>query len=694
MLFLALLAPTITLIVPGAPPEQVLAEVSRQTGEHYAAAKDVRDDILALQVSAMSADEFRQRIARVTSAVWRRPQKGHWILERPLSMTREQEAGEERERVRRVRALIEERYQSLPSWSTGHIASLLVGSAAASDDMHASDGARQQVGLARYMELRRENPAGRAMRRLMHSLSDAELQSVKPGDRAVYSTSPNSMQRSLGPVGQEALRLFNEENLSWTSQIRADRILSSPDRYSDPRYGPKNYQPATKLLLSTRISTGAFSVVLMALDVHGWVVGQTMDYYPYQNSFAPETKGIKEATLPANEEAHEAMIAAFAWNAGRTSWAGLSRDPLWRKWSAKFFAPDRNDPVSWWAGPRLIDLALSQRLQLVACVPDYATDFVPPDLMASPNEAASFARAVQAQWRVSMSTDERCLEVMPALPVQARKDRLNRAALTAFVKAVKETGANLENVSAYVLAQPSLTALLQLDRLYVASGLDAQGELTPREQFTFFNIPMLRLYGSLSRQQRNVLWNAGSLSLRELSSESKAALHRLAYGWNYRMPSLLDVQLPAQPDAEIVLDHALQEPTEALPNGVPASTMLVGRASNDPILVGGREFGEVVTREVLSSKELGPMFGDVPAGKEGDTYAFYELAEGRCLALDIQFAPGIRLPWTFAEVVLHPERRVSNFKALPESMRERVVRLAEEHRAKQQEGRARAIPPQ
>jgi hypothetical protein len=301
----------------------------------------------------------------------------------------------------------------------------------------------------------------------------------------------------------------------------------------------------------------------------------------------------KDEPVPLNAESQDLqkLIGNFE------SMMGGSTPELTPALSAAIDSPAQFDPLRFFVSDCVAAYGRKQGKPLVAYLPDTGIGLL-SNLGAGKIGILQAKAALEDAGGLSFAEDSGWILVRPIHPYQARTFRSDRLALQRLVSASKENlFPRLDDLAAYAAVAPQpfnedWPVLYLLFRVPGSMALVMQ-EDSPAWMF-------LRLYGSLTPPQRAALFEGRRLPIGTLLPNQQSLLQQIVFGPN----SSLDVEDPAS-NTQSARDEILElleesmgpigmgmrsqrgsdyrsEPTEALPNGLPANGYLAASVQTSP----------------------------------------------------------------------------------------------------------------
>jgi hypothetical protein len=213
------------------------------------------------------------------------------------------------------------------------------------------------------------------------------------------------------------------------------------------------------------------------------------------------------------------------------------------------------------------------------------------DLMVTKGmTVGSFVERLQENRALAIETKDGWFTVRPFDPESSKKFRVDRKALQDLISAAADGAPSMDAIAEYALANESpmkTEIVMPYITLFVPS-IFADMMMGAR------GWSAIRLYGTLSTTQRNVLRASGQIAFSTLTPPQRAHVEELLYGVETSL-QVIDPSKPAEELPEFMkmagamfgggqgMDFRT-EPTEVMPNGLPSQGVIAGLLEKKPIL--------------------------------------------------------------------------------------------------------------
>lgn len=603
-------APPITFSSRAVPVTRLLKEYSLATGKKVRATSAMESDIVVVRLANVEHEEFRRRLAAAVAGRWTTEGEDQVLV--PDEPARAMESRREIEkRALDIRAAIKVRLETRKR-------------ADGDKTWYAQMG--QNWSFAN----------GENLLTSFLQLSDTDaLARLKRGERVVYSTVPNVMQRPLpNAIWPEVSKFVADHNRSVEAQkqqqeqseaktdveLKMEAYLRKlgvdPDGPSLRRIGQA---PAKVLFAVQRSAMGVAGLSLSAAlyDADGKVLAQASEIVGYGSGgpvpeveIDPQTGEVKpppEKPTDPNDPAIQLSAESRAVADFLRGWTSDDEQPTepTSEILAKLARPDLHDPLSFADSEALLWLAERKRRNLVALLPDRVIDIrdkLPISALLALLKSEGMEVVEETDWMV----------VRSLTPSDDRAMRLSRSALARLIAAHDAKGyVSLDDLSAFALATPG-DAEDPLAAGYLRRFVPGAGAAGFEGPPSFDH---LRLYGSLSAAQRLALREGRQIPFGTLVGRARTCLHTLLFGAKVSLGAPGPSVDSDDPMAEMILGFRTMfgaaggadfrsEPTEAMPRGLPSDGYLVADVQSEPVGLLGKEVADFGLA-VAGGRELG-----------------------------------------------------------------------------------------
>lgn len=587
------LAKPITYKSPAMTVDRILAELAPLSGLELKVSPAVASEVLVISVKDMPLGKLLNRIADVTSSRWEESGP-RWSLVYSASKLRLEEAEDRKARLAEVRREFDSIRKEL-------------------NPKPPTKGEAEKPPQISF-RMNSGGPGEKAISRIVLDLDPGIFADIKEDERVVFATAPTQMQRPLPSTATAILnRLVTEQN-EHARQIAESKADNPPTKEEQDmlaiagRFGmgdddKKISAPPVKALLTAErgMFMPGLELRLVLFDRNGTVVFTTQSNLNVggSNLFGMDMEEIvSEATKPKDKPAttpNEAPIEYSALTAEKLKTSVNMMNPgqtpdMSDALHAALARPDLRDPLSYRESEGLIALAESKKLNLIANLPDAIISTFSMGARPQKESPSQFFTWLTNNKQITIQTEGNELTVRPAKPVESRASRANRYALAQLIAvAERNNSVSIDEMAKYALRSPApmktpaaIESLMLFAPNVMSNGMAG---------LTDWNV--LRLYGSLSPDQKTALRNGGRLNFGTIGQDSKPHLFKILFGPN--SPIRKDPATANMDEEGGLMDFALsfmggnpkdfrEEPTEIMPTGLPAMGELLMTTKVDTIV--------------------------------------------------------------------------------------------------------------
>ncbi|MEZ0327037.1 MAG: hypothetical protein ACAH95_14145 [Fimbriimonas sp.] len=537
----------------------LVPELASKAGMALEVTPLVANEVVAVSAKEVPLRTLLEKIAGVASAEWRK--EGEVLKLYPSVPARNRESNEElTRRLEDVRKAIAEKVKMLtPPKSTGK-------------------ESPEVRGLS--------NDA--AITQLLRGIDPTPIARLNGGERVVYSTAPNAMQRPFGAGAGTIIQTMVNEHNAQVAKIPAGSMDAEMDKMPD--FVKKMMERQTRkitgahkaLLVVSKPNLGILDMTSLELriyDADGKVAFSTSSTLglPFAGmdipipGQAPKTPLAQKQTPIAYAEDSKVLMENFQ---GMSFSGGSMKLPP--KLMEKLRRPDLTDPLSYMATDELFALSKLKGKPIVANVPDEIMGSINMLVPGGKQTVESFEEDLKKGQDAILTETDGWLVVKPAKPTESRGNRTDRVALTTLIKAAVDKGVpTLDDVAAYALTSPSPMAdgVGMLFAMVLVPGMFHQG----MDGMT--NWDALRFYGTLSPTQRQASTQGLRLPFNAMTPAQQSIWRKVAFGAGaaIRTGERKDDEMPFAFAMQAMMgggNDYREEATELMPNGLPPAAVL------------------------------------------------------------------------------------------------------------------------
>jgi hypothetical protein len=548
-------------------------------------------------------------------------------------------------------------------------------------------------------------PASGAAKRALQLLPSGVLASVGPGDRFVYATSPTRMQKRmpiyLGTIVNDFV--YNHNMLAQGApQLRNPQGVEIVGGLNsgEPIQGVVD----THLVLSRGYRSTTVTVEIKFVDRNGLYVGQgsvavSPDYGAVQGSVSAEGKEItiselsrQMAVIMAQETANatsdrQAFRLATAGGGGAFVTMVGGEGGLPKQFPDEllnvFVNPDKFDPTSLYVSECYIQAAQAEGKDLVAAFPDTVVRDLARLLVKGPLTGKGLL-AASPSFGLSVDSTGDWLYVTPKWANAARATRFDRSAAAALYRSVSTRGfATLEELADYSFRLVTGTADRPLDMVYLSLiNKDVSDQFN---EYASFSLDLLRLYGLIPENAKRQAGEQYAMQYRTLTPQGRALADRSYYnrgagaGMFFGAGQAVSAMIMTMEESTSERsgpppNSVLNEPTEALPNGLPAEAVVsLQRTLKDGVFAStkGMRGGQLLGAEELGMRQ-GMLDANIGGGVQTPQYDTFVMAQIVQAELSIELGEYGRPSAMFKDGWLVNNARAMAYGQLPEAFRAEV----------------------
>lgn len=704
--------PVITRDFGAVRVEEIVGALAEQTGVKMTTSTNLVNDILFMSLKETPLSEVQDILARQTGGKWV-DRNGFLVLEAPIARG----SLEDLMAARSIDSWFEQ-YKEPEAISKDGVVEAV---RALTQAEKGNPGAYPQKQIE---ALSRLNPTNRAIGRIVKAIGKDFLMSLPDGGRAVFSTRPTSMQRAFPAAAARAVEQFRSEYIAYAQLINSAGLGGEPTRYYVAGLQGIERGPALISDFEVIISRPEYGVTaeLRVPDPKGeyYVLSDQIVLNP---SFASAEDISKERaerikTLPMGKDTAEvvmdpvpaevAEVSAALNFGGRAPRKALS--PTTRKMMLDM---DKRELFGKLAEPYLRALAKRSGKTFVTPVSDFLfMEMVNPEMRGEQAKKITYSQLATALGASMMgqmlgnlewTQTDKAIEFRASDPRAARGQRIDRRIVARYLRAIEAKTDRLDADADLAVSEPGQVTF-QFAMIF-ASAMTMQNV-----NLISSNLPVLKLYGSLSQSERLRAKAEGiTIGINALGPPLNGRVRELIFGHN---PSL---QPEGQTEQSAEAPEGLAAPPAAASNapdeldwddsqyrwggGVSSPKMEVTRAMAQGVPLGSTVFIQVEARPRLFgfSKDLGGDRFTMPITasslgwsmawrEKNPNQAIYGFAEsfrvGRSRVLKVAFkfpGTGTMTRGTVLDEVDLTTKELK-FADLPESFRNRANAALEEAR--------------
>lgn len=640
----------VTFTCSAATAEQAIGQISRRTGVPLEPQNPISHEMVILRFREVPLRVAMEKIASATSAEWSRTESGY-VLTRPLSMIHEIETKAFQVRLARIKKGIAGRIKELKPFDPKAITAYFEAMKA----MRYNGRNREVALLADRAALKIQQPDERFLTWVLAAFDPGTLANLPLDQRTVFSTRPTPMQLALGDGVSAAIQRYVREKDLWAKMSAENRAaqgvpvkpagLGTSDGagggdsadwiYQAIEDGPswpggeeRITRPVARVLAVMTRESDMIQISFKICDSAGKVMANPSGYLNLVDEGAPVEAGevTDEPAKPAagaepGSRIAFSPLAAELQNLLKTDFANGSAqrfsedswdvapayrgyDPQKRKPKPSaelvlfLLHPEQCEPLTLFPSEPVLKSAEAKDLNVAACIDD-------TDLEATINVSGTPSGVIASlQSNLGSVTREKGWFVaVPSDPLHTRHE--HRRGLGEYMRGCAKAGRiTLDQLGGYAQYTPEYDSSL---------GCELVGAIVPSDQeeggygdsSQSGDWPFVRLYGSLTIDQRALLLGGGKLRFSSLLPGQQATVREIVYRQEAEMEQSRDLQeldpssmTPDQVRQQVMemmvgYDTLVTEPTELLPNGVDGSITLSMTSQDDSVLFANMRYREI-----------------------------------------------------------------------------------------------------
>ncbi len=558
----------ISLTIQATTATQALIELGNAAHVSLTTSPQTAGEIITLRLKDVPLQEAMHKIALATNASWKQEGEGFRLV-RTADQQRAERDTEFKQDVAKMKLAIQKRaldLAKLKPWN-GQEGDLLATRLQALIKSF-NPTATSQAFFTQASQLSQQAPIGRALTKIMTMLDAKELAALPDRYRAVWSSNPTAMQRPLPSGIADIVDQFLANQAEWVSTLQKFHVAAPNIRGTTYWVGDfgdfqetNNSSKITIVLLTAYkwSRASALNFELSCYDAKGKKVCHA------QTSLASETQSyldaMKDTAVPAGEKpiVTEPLGIALLDSIPRGNVKPTrvkSREVM-----EKLTHPEAFDPLRFLLSPSLIQAAEIKGLNMVACIPDNAFYSA---IMGTAKEI-TVEKYLQrlAYFNTTVEKSDGWMVVSPSRPSETRENRADRKELGRYVRRIASgEPLSIDEHAAFALSLPDTQSNFLPSLLAGIWNAMSPG---------YFDPNMLRLYGTLTTEQRNQM-QRGGLTFGALGEKQLEYVNRMVYGANSTLqftPQQSQQSGGSQIDWDLFYNGLMHESTESLPTGIP-----------------------------------------------------------------------------------------------------------------------------
>jgi hypothetical protein len=614
------------------PLDRLIPEIGTRLNMKLIAGVSVKSDVVGIASPKRPAKVIMDGIAAAVNATWEERPEG-WVLSRSRKQELEDEESDAKYREDWIRKSLESTPIDTPFDEIRAKALAEYWFEFKSKKEHSeSDYAQLDTMNAR-------SPLGRFTRKLAEAFGVAQLARVPQGSVTVYSTRPTKMQRPMPIKNFDALiGKFLEEQNRYAKAVQA-KGTPQDGQYSqfvsgfDTVHSISPGYDKIRVAVDTRSSSQTFLRVEFC-SAQGQTLATARAYV--NRRYDPPALAPDSDVEIELDEGSQAFLETVKKGRG-----------LFFEEAILITEVLRRDPLENVHREGIRTLSSQLKKPVVALLSDdgLMTQTATPYRLSSYRQSIAFRSKIQDSGEI--------LVIRPNAPGETRLNRMNRRALQRAID----------------------LRLSNKGRLTVDAAADLLASSDPRSSITtsqllwlalpeFRNMTaggLLSVIAHADPPQRQELLAGASLRLRDLNARQRVLVERLVFAQS--QDSFFGVT-----SRVVAKDPLPTEPTEAFPNGIPATFAL----RTESIVSDGARFQQANLIVPYSVSELAQLASYGPMQD-----MLYQRCQVRLLRIDVTITPSRGFESVIREARPDPKSEWGPYSSLPQDLRDEVQRQAE-----------------
>lgn len=580
------------------PASVALAELSKTSGTQLYPSKALKDEMLVLRFQQVDLSIAMDKIAEACSAKWVKTNEGYELVRTP-DMVRDMEKRAHAKRVALIKKALGSRQKELIPYNQSTVEALhemiTKPNQNSTDEEAASHLMAQQ-----YQQL----PASRFSLRLMAAMDADMLADLPLGSRVVFSTAPTAKQRPIGASVMQLVPEYTKEQNLWSKVA----TLPEPEPpaegeirlYTSSPWGlpfgtaPIKGAPA-KCLVIIRPAEFSINIEFRLVDANGMFLAR--EGFPQTGGslelWDPPKENGQVKAEPKSPSIHLSVTAKQLANRAEEEWDQKQEEkPLPEELKQFLMHVGQTEPLTLFPSEPLLKSAAIQGVNVAACLDDTEfqstiTKTEPAEEVLREMETAIESSKLEDGWFVSQPPD-------PLHPQHA-----DRRALGQLIRnAIRDHRVSLDSLADY--SQSSV------GDYYNTIASEITSDISVEDVYMSSDWEFVRLYGTLSQQERNRMASGGTLAVGAMTPTQREIVEKIVYSREANPASSETDPFIREGRAEIqtlrVVNGSLDEvslygsvadePTELLARGLDPSMSLTLRRTTAPILFATSKVGD------------------------------------------------------------------------------------------------------
>jgi hypothetical protein len=705
------------------PLKSVIAAVSKDTGVQLSVPAFLGSEPVIVQVKDVTLRDFMAKVSECVGGEWQKSGTSYQLA----YTSRHETADRARTQLALLPKVIAEQ---------GRITKELREMGAYTREQARNQA--EQDAKNRQLGMEPQNPPGNfdqhykqvttpglyCLKKLVASLDPKMLVQIPINARTVYSTNPTQMQRVLPASANSALNDYARLHAMYVAELASQpqpkmsngAIIMMDQNANKPMNGPLG----KALVVAFRTSSNSISFNLMVADQRGNIVSQSnlmLNLRDVPPEVAPNSTSGAMIEFSDSAKQHSTLLQYAPANAGgdimvmRTGSrsrvtvgvmvtadgsatgapvAPMAKPVVTPEWRAKLLSPDKFEPLSFAVSEAYLNLAVVQKANLIALLPDSAAVRL-ASRVAQGMTAAQLVDLTKSSCESEVLSTDGWTVVRPLDPILARLKRPSRVPAGNMLKSIATEGRlGLDTLATYLQSQYAK---------YVSGGfLDRYCGLIVSEARTRFTrgagqeFELTKLWGLLDPLRKRQLIEGGKLELRLLGPAERSLVHSLVFD-TQGGPNIDPPQVAGGGPVNRTVrafstggegfffgggsEFLFEERTEYLAAGIPASGFIQVEMEDEDAVMASSPTSE--ESKLFTARELG-IYRSVSANKNlpenargGFTsYESFKMGKRITYSISIELTDRASLSGNLMDALMPPGNSYAPYDQLPAEFRKEV----------------------
>lgn len=691
---------------------KLISDLGAATGQNLKSSAALDRDYIFASFKNQSVEDVMARLAKAVTGRWKQESDGLRLVRDEVGDRKvwEDELAIRTEAIKERIATIRAE-QSADKQSPAELAKQAA--SGIGDRVFGSGSPPSQAEMDKMRKAMDLRPGPRAVIEALTHINPTDLAKINLGDRAVFAYHPTRSQSPLAAAVLEVAKSMVAAEREYQNTMREEMqatmgggpgmrvMMGGPGGGGPIGEG----QPGDAMLIVHRNSVTGLNCILVVNNTEGQPLVQgSMNLFVEGGTQPPATFKVDSKDQIKVDAANRRLATALAavspsGTGGQAFTAVVLGGPMGGGRGGRggrggaFFAgspvskpviddsvkdmimdPVKVEPLSTYVSDVLVGVANTIDKPIIGIVPDRLAEVFLDNATSSSPLVSDAINELQTTARMTVAEDSGWVHLNSKSPVIDYANRIDRAALKKLMSRLNTNPVvsldDRADYAATVLPRGANTFFF--DRAY-ASIMNPSGwgfEFPASQQE---DLDTLRLFGRLSRSQRDTLRNGGQIGIGSLTSPQRQALNILVFGSQngpeFDQPESAQPQPDGPPRMRFPgLNTATiaNERTTVLTNGIPAGATIVSNVEREAAMLGKTEDGTQTTvgvRQYAFSQQMASAA--IGRGFQQPTYTGYKAATRLNISLRIALAPRYGMDRDLADTIYDNASAFGPISSLP-----------------------------